>query len=139
MRNGRSWSGQIRSLCSDYRHHRFSHGGLLVCAEFVGAVGRHCGLFVVVLLRISVSIYVTVISAPGKTVPLWSLTVLVCRRFLTDQNTYFKASCMIRGSAAVVILPKLEFVNIVPGMPAFKWFGKLNASALKSIDWFSRT
>ena len=55
------------------------------------------------------------------------------------QNTYFSASCTIRGSAAVVILPKLALVRIVPGFPGFKWFGRLNASARNSIDWFSRT
>jgi hypothetical protein len=53
----------------------------------------------------------------------------------TLQNTYFNASCRIRGSAADRIKPKVAVVlRLVAGLRALRWFGRLNASARNSTD-----
>src|SRR5262245_45817738 len=52
---------------------------------------------------------------------------------------YLKANCMIRGSEAVVIWPKLLAAKFVTGMPLRRLFVILNASARNSILCVSRT
>src|SRR5215471_14722692 len=46
-----------------------------------------------------------------------------------SQNVYFSATCISRIFVRVeVMVPKLELVMALSGLPQFGWFGKLNAS-----------
>ena len=62
------------------------------------------------------------------------------------QNPYFKAICMIRGSPADKILPKVELDRLMSGQTAlvpvggqgFTWLGMLKISARNMTDCFSR-
>ena len=51
-------------------------------------------------------------------------------QILRPQNIYFSATCVSRMLVRVLlILPKVEEVMLVSGLPQFGWFGKLNASS----------
>src|SRR5439155_18996612 len=51
-----------------------------------------------------------------------------------DQNTYFNASCMMRGSAAATDLPNVWLFRLALGFIGLTWFGALNASTRNSND-----
>src|SRR5437879_10040476 len=74
---------------------------------------------------------------------------LICGRLFASwrtHNTYFRAICMMRGSPADKILPKVELDRVRSGQTAlvpvggqgFIWLGMLNISARNMMDCFSR-
>src|SRR6266705_1144032 len=56
-----------------------------------------------------------------------------------SQNTYFNENCMIRGSSAVLIWPKILLFSAVIGLPLRKLFVTLKASARTSTFCVSFT
>src|ERR1051326_3847267 len=58
---------------------------------------------------------------------------------MSDQKTYFKANCMIRGSRAAVIWPKVLLVEFESKVSMRKLLVRLNASARNSTRWASFT
>src|SRR5689334_23280292 len=54
---------------------------------------------------------------PAAAATVRGSAVVLTKELMDPQNRYFNANCMMRGSAAVVILPNSVLVNVVFGLP----------------------